>query len=288
MAEREYWPPEAGTAAAFPELRDNGSAPGPDSLAAAEFAKLTRSLLDAGNTAEVLDEIVRTAHAVVPGADLVSVTLRSSDGRFHTPVETAPVAVELDQAQYRTGEGPCVDASRMPGPGHIRSKDLAHEPAWPSFGPIAARRGYIGVLSTALLRRSARPSGALNIYSRRPDALDARAKDIALLLATHASLALSGSEAMTLAELEAAHLRTAIESRDVIGQAKGILMQRRGISADEAFDLLRQTSQRLNVKIAELARTLAGRHQELEPASRANRRIPGPGLPATRPGKQNP
>jgi hypothetical protein len=176
----------------------------------------------------------------------------------------------------------------MPGPGHIRSKDLAHEPEWPSFGPIAARRGYIGVLSTALLRRSARPSGALNIYSRRPDALDARAKDIALLLATHASLALSGSEAMTLAELEAAHLRTAIESRDVIGQAKGILMQRRGISADEAFDLLRQTSQRLNVKLVELARTLAGRRQELEPPSRAKRRIPGPGLPATRPGKQSP
>jgi hypothetical protein len=277
MAEREYWPHDAGTADGVlsPRFGDGGSARGPEPLAA-EFAQLTRSLLDAENSAEVLDQIVRTAHAVVPGADLVSVTLRSADGRFHTPVDTGPVAVELDQAQYRTGEGPCVDASRMPGPGHIRSTDLAHEPAWPSFGPIAARRGYIGVLSTALMRRSARPSGALNIYSRRPDALDAHAKDVSLLLATHASLAVSGTEAVTLAELEATHLRAAIESRDVIGQAKGILMQRRGITADEAFDLLRQTSQRLNVKLAELARTVAGRPGESP--SRARRRTPGSGV----------
>jgi AmiR/NasT family two-component response regulator len=62
----------------------------------------------------------------------------------------------------------------------------------------------------------------------------------------------------------AENLRRAIDSRDVIGQAKGILMQRRGIGADEAFVLLRRTSQQLNVKLAELARTLATRHTELD------------------------
>ncbi|MDT7798847.1 MAG: hypothetical protein QOI78_2280, partial [Actinomycetota bacterium] len=65
-------------------------------------------------------------------------------------------------------------------------------------------------------------------------------------------------------ELEATHLRKAVESRDVIGQAKGILMQRRGITADEAFDVLRRASQELNVKLADLARTLADRHTELD------------------------
>jgi hypothetical protein len=77
-------------------------------------------------------------------------------------------------------------------------------------------------------------------------------------------LALAGVTARTRAELEAENLRRAIDSRDVIGQAKGILMQRRGIGADEAFDLPRRTSQQLNAKLAELAHTLATRHAEID------------------------
>jgi AmiR/NasT family two-component response regulator len=107
-------------------------------------------------------------------------------------------------------------------------------------------------------------SGALNIYSRELDGLSNADGDIALLLATHASLALAHTQALTNAELQTAHLRKAIDSRDVIGQAKGILMQRRGITAPEAFDVLRQASQELNVKLAELASTLATRHADLD------------------------
>jgi hypothetical protein len=233
---------------------------------AEQFAALTARLLDATTVAEVLEQVVVTAQRVVPGADLVSVTLRSPEGRFFTPVETDRVATELDQAQYDTGEGPCVDASRENGPGHVRSDDLAAEPAWPRFGPRAAERGFTAVLSTALqpFDRPARQGGALNIYARRTAVLDDQARDTALVLATHASLALAGVAAVTEAELQAQHLRRAIDSRDVIGQAKGILMQRRGIGADEAFDVLRRTSQQLNVKLAELAHTLATRHAELD------------------------
>lgn len=233
---------------------------------AKQFAELTARLLSASTVGEVLDQVVVAAHGIVPGGDLVSVTLRSPDGRFSTPVETDPVASELDQVQYETGEGPCLEASRADGPGHIRSDDLRSEPAWPRFGPRAAEHGFAAVLSTTLLHSSRpdSPGGALNIYSRRGDVLDERAQNAALLLATHASLALSGVTARTQAELEAENLRQAIDSRDVIGQAKGILMQRRGLDADEAFDLLRRTSQQLNVKLAELARTLATRHTELD------------------------
>lgn len=147
----------------------------------------------------------------------------------------------------------------------MRSDDLAAEPAWPTFGPAAVEHGYIAVLSTALLpdARPPRLSGALNIYARRSGVLHQDAQDTALLLATHASLALAGTQAVELAELRQAHLRQAIESRDVIGQAKGILMQRRGISADEVFDLLRRASNDLNIKLAGLAATLATHHIEL-------------------------
>jgi GAF domain-containing protein len=232
-----------------------------------QFAELTRALLDASPTVGgVLRLVVGAAVDLIPGADLVSVTLRDPDGRFHTPVETDPVAVRLDELQYTSGEGPCVESARPDGPAIGWSRDLGRDPRWPVFGPGAAAHGYHSVLATALVPgvRLPRLSGALNLYSRRPGAFDSAAVDAALLLATHASLALAHTEAVALADLEAAHLRRAVDSRDVIGQAKGILMHRRGISAEEAFDVLRRASQDLNVKLADLAGTLATRHTELD------------------------
>jgi hypothetical protein len=244
----------------------DGSGPVASSPLSEQFVELTRLLLSASTPAQVLQQITDAAYRVVPGADLVSVTLRASDGTFHTPVATEKVAVELDAVQYRAGTGPCVDAAASESPGHVRSDDLAHETRWPDFSQAAVRHGFTAILSTVLLPEATPPRlpGALNIYSRRPGALGPVAQDTALLLATHGSLALAGTNAVSRAELESRHLRRAIESRDVIGQAKGILMQRRGLTADEAFDLLRRTSQELNVKLAELASTLAARHIELD------------------------
>ncbi|MDI5975440.1 GAF and ANTAR domain-containing protein [Amycolatopsis magusensis] len=228
---------------------------------AGEFAHLTLLLINARTTAGVLQRVVDAAYRLVPGTELASITLRSPDGRFHTPVETEPVALELDQVQYDTGEGPCVSAAQPDGPAYVRSEDLGADPAWPRFGPAAARHGYHSVLSTAVLpdARPPRLSGALNLYSTRPGGFSEDAQDVALLLSTHASLALARTETFTRAELQAAQLRQAIDSRDVIGQAKGILMQRRGLTADEAFALLRRTSQRLNVKLTEVAEALTAR-----------------------------
>jgi AmiR/NasT family two-component response regulator len=107
-------------------------------------------------------------------------------------------------------------------------------------------------------------TGALNVFASEPGRLGGELdRDRALLLATHASLAVSATEAVRLAELRETQLRNAIDSRDIIGQAKGILMHRRGIDADEAFDLLRRTSQDLNIKLGELARTITERHADL-------------------------
>lgn len=234
---------------------------------AQRFAELTKRLVQAETVADVLTQVVHTALGVLPGAHLVSMTLRSDDGQLHTPVETDPMATKLDELQYGYSEGPCFDAARNPGLGYVHSPDLKSEPAWPRFGPDAADRGYFSVLSTAVLPNVTPPrlSGALNVYSAATGKLgDEATRDQALLLATHASLALASTEAIRLAELREAQLRRALETRDLIGQAKGILMQRRGLSADEAFDLLRHTSQNLNVKLTELAHTLATRHTELD------------------------
>jgi GAF domain-containing protein len=261
MSEEQDWEYDRD---AFVEAVD--SVPALESPLVQQFTTLTRALLDTTTVAGVLERVMVAALEVMPGADVVSVTLRGSDGAFHTPVESDPLALELDQVQYDTGEGPCVEAARNPGPALAQSDDLAVDSQWPVFGPAAAARGMGSLLSTALLPDARPPqlSGALNVYSRKPYGFADADRHTALLLATHASLALAATRALTAAELQATHLRRAVDSRDVIGQAKGILMHRRGIGAEEAFDILRKTSQSLNVKLVDLAVTLATRHAELD------------------------
>lgn len=235
---------------------------------AREFGLLTRSLLAATTVAEVLDQIVAAARTVIPAVDLASVTMRSDDGTFHTPVATDPVAAVLDQQQYRAGRGPCVDAARPDGPALAAADDLSTDRRWPEFADASVRAGLHSLLATTLIPDAEPPRlpGALNLYARGRGAFVPADRDRALLLATHASLALSTTAAVSAADLERSQLRAAIASRDLIGQAKGILMGRRGLSADEAFDVLRRTSQDLNIKLVELAATVTKNHHAVDPA----------------------
>jgi ANTAR domain/GAF domain len=221
---------------------------------------LTSALLHAQTVDDVLEQVVAATATVAAGADLVSVTLRSPDGTFHTPVATRSVAQILDQLQFELGEGPCVTAAENPGPAAAACRDLGGDDTpWPRFAGAAHKLGVRAVLSLSLVPAPIAPrlSGALNLYSLAAGGLDDIDKDVVLLLATHASLALATTAAVTTAMLRDAQLHRAIDSRDVIGQAKGILMGRRGISADEAFTVLRNASQRLNVKLAQIAEIVA-------------------------------
>ncbi len=232
---------------------------------AVEFVELARRLLEAGSVHEVLEQVVAATRAVLPDADLVSVTVRAPDGRFHTPVHTDRLALELDELQYRLDEGPCVEATRTAGPGITASPDLAAGREFPTWGPPAAAAGAHSVLAVGLFPGGAEAPrlGALNLYSNRVGGLDTTDRDIALVLAAHASTALAATQACDAAALQAAQLRQALQSRDVIGQAKGILMERRGIDADAAFDVLRSASQTLNLKLAQVAEIIATRRAEL-------------------------
>ncbi|NDU73472.1 ANTAR domain-containing protein [Actinomadura sp. DSM 109109] len=238
----------------------SGSGRSPDS--AGHMVELTRSLLEAETVDGVLRRILLAARVLIPGADMASITLRERNGELRTPFRSDPSAVELDRLQYRLGEGPCVDAADPAGAAFAHSGDLAAEPAWPEFGPAASARGYASVLATALLlpTESKEAVGALNVYSRAPGALDGAARDTALLLATHASLAMAtvrtaadGAREMADAENQMVNLRRALDTRTVIGQATGILMARRGLDAAKAFELLSRTSQDLNVRLGSVA-----------------------------------
>jgi GAF domain-containing protein len=232
---------------------------------AEELAALASLLLAAGSVAAVVDRVAEAARLLVPGADAASVSLRAEDGTICTPARTEELAEELDELQNRLGEGPCEIASRPDGPGYVFSADVATDARWPRFGPAAARLGVGSVLAVTLPAGSGpeRQAGALNVFSRAPESLAEGSADTMVLLAAHAALALARVEAVSRAELREEHLRKALASRDVIGQAKGILMERRGLSAQAAFEVLRRVSQQLNVRVAELAETLAARRGDL-------------------------
>ncbi|PKV96911.1 GAF domain-containing protein [Amycolatopsis echigonensis] len=228
-----------------------------------QFRSLTEMLLAAPTVGDVLQVIVDGTASLVPAAELVSITLRGPDGDFHTAAYTDEKAAELDQLQYKLGEGPCHDAALPDRPEFLEAPDLREDEQWPRWSPAVAELGWRSVLATALVDVS-RFSGALNLYSRAPGGLADADRDVVQLLASHATLAVAETDAVTRSELNQAQLRQALDSRDVIGQAKGIIMARRGLDADEAFDLLRRTSQQLNVKLVHLAGTLASRHVELD------------------------
>lgn len=231
---------------------------------ASDFEEMARSLFKADTLAGVLGHIVDATCAVVPGADLVSVTLTTREGHHITPAQTDQLACNLDQLQYSLGEGPSLDATHASGTGHASSNELGAGREWPNFGPAAADKGVHSVLSTGLFPNESPPRlGALNCYSLEVHGLDAADQNIAVLLAAHAATAVSSVQARTDAELETSHLRRALESRDVIGQAKGILMQRRNITAERAFDILRKASQDLNIKLTSLARSLTSNRDKL-------------------------
>ncbi|MET9230075.1 ANTAR domain-containing protein [Lentzea sp. NPDC003310] len=224
-----------------------------------QFEALTGSLLDAATTEAALDHVVRTAREVIPGADLVSVTLRGSAGHLVTAASTSGAAVELDQVQEVTGRGPGLDVVAPDESGQVICDDLAADERWPEFSAAAVAQGRRALVCTGLHDAT----GALTVYSSRPDGLTSADARMAVLLATHGSLALAHARLAEKADQRQGELRRAIESRDIIGQAKGILMHRQGISADEAFYLLRTTSQELNTKLVEIARTVAARRREL-------------------------
>lgn len=210
--------------------------------------------------------MVNATRAAIPAAAAVSVTLRAPDGEVYTPVQTDEVAADLDKVQYRTGRGPCVDAADPRGPAYAASHDLTTEKRWPEFSAAPAAAGYRGVHSTEVLPGAGpdRPTGALNIYFHDNHTLHDIDRHTALLLASHAALAMAHARSTELAKLDEIGLRHAIDTRDVIGQAKGILMHRQRISEDAAFTLLRHTSQNINVKLVELARNLVDHHSELD------------------------
>lgn len=217
-----------------------------------ELAQLSGAVLAAEDVRTALDRVAETAHRVSEGCDGVSVTMREH-GLPTASAASNAWARTLDVLQTEEQEGPCLDCMRD---GSVqRTPDLMTDGRFPNYGPRAAACGAHSALSVPLTG-DGRTIGALNLYSREPNAFGTEHVALAVLVAAHATLAVQAANAFFSHRDLAGQLQDAMSSRAVIEQAKGVLMGQRRCSADAAFTLLVELSQRSNRKLREVAAAL--------------------------------
>lgn len=200
------------------------------------------------DTESVLDRIVVHAVETVPGADAGGITM-TEDAKIESNHSTASAIGELDQLQTDINEGPCIEAAKNPPASRVVvAEDLAGADAerWPRFAKAAVDAGYRSMCSTQLSTDHVGFRAALNLYSATPAAFTTEAQLVAALFGAQAAVLLYGSEI-------AAQLTRAIDSRDVIGKAKGILIERYGVDDSQAFQMLVKSSQETNLKLVKVA-----------------------------------
>lgn len=219
---------------------------------ARDLANVARSLVEPQTVQEVLDQIVRLSVELIDGCSDAGILLVAGDDVL-IPATTSEAVRRVDTLQAQTRDGPCIDAIRDEEVFH--SSDFTADGRWPNFAAAAAEAGLRSILAFRLFVE-AESLGALNLYARRRDAFtpDDRLKGAVIAAQAAATLAQTAASSQMVTEAEG--LREALRSRDVIGQAKGILMEREKITGDEAFARLRRSSQHLNVKLREVARRL--------------------------------
>lgn len=234
------------------ETNDNGvlSRPAPTTsmspVAAlpAQMADVARRLRsESKDTETILRAISASAVESIPGAEYASITLVTGKAAVESPVLIGDLARESDRLQAELREGPCIRSALHSDTVWIR--DMTDEPRWPAFSAAAAELGIRSMLCFTLYVEGDN-FGALNLHSTRVDAFDDDSRSIGALFAAHAAIAFSSVR-------EKEQIRAALTNRDIIGQAKGMLMERYTLNSDEAFRLLARLSQDSNTKLADVA-----------------------------------
>jgi len=175
------------------------------------------------------------------------------DGRKYTAAYTDDVVERADALQYELDEGPCISAWRENA--IVRVDDVGVEERWPRWAPAAGTMGLRSVLSAPLRVRN-EALGAIKVYSSEAAAYDAADEPILQLLSDQAAIVLANVQGYLEAQQLTEQLKEALTSRDTIGQAKGILMEREKIDDEAAFAMLRQASQTKNIKLRDIAQAI--------------------------------
>ena len=211
---------------------------------ATRMAELAREVAVPLHLPDVLAGVSKTVIEVIPGADIAGFLLISAGGKYETHAPTSDLMYEVDRLQIKTGEGPCVEAALDEL--IVRTDDFQTEQRWPNYSAEVLKLGLRSALSFKLYTTQ-RNAGALNIFGYQPNAFDSDAEGVGFVLAAHAAAAI-------LASRHGEQLQSALSSRDLIGQAKGIIMERFNVDAVRAFEMMRELSQTENIKLVDVAR----------------------------------
>lgn len=223
------------------------SSASPPSDLAESLSALAHALQQENSPQETLDAIVHAAVDTVPGAEHAGITMVRDRQELYTVAYTSDLVHEIDRRQYTVREGPCLQA--LWEQDHVRMDDQEAEQRWPRFTHEIRDLG-ISSMCCFRLFTDRDTMGALNLYAAEPRGFGAEAEDVGQLFASHASVALA--DAQQIEQLE-----QALSTRDIIGQAKGILMERYRVSPDIAFSLLVRASQQNHLKLREVAAQVA-------------------------------
>lgn len=210
---------------------------------AQRMAELARASAAPRSVDRVLSDVTAAAMELIPGADTAGVLLIGKGGKWDSVANTSDVPHQLDELQMLFNEGPCVEAALDEL--IVRTDDFRSEDRWPQYSPAVVEIGVLSGLSLKLYT-SDRTAGALNLFSFKVHAFDAADETTGVVLAAHAAAAI-------LASRQGEQLESALSTRDRIGQAKGIIMERFGIDDLQAFEMLRKLSQDSNTRLIDVA-----------------------------------
>jgi hypothetical protein len=228
-----------------PSVCDTGTSGGNDRLAVrlGDFARTAQQQRDPHET---LVEIVRAAVELVPGCDEGSISVVRGRRRVTSEAASGDLPRVLDALQEALGEGPSLDSAYE----HltVRVPDMAAGARWPRFSAAAVAAGAHAMLSIQLFV-AGDDLGALNLVSRRAGAFDDESEHVGLVFAAHAGVAYAAAH-------QHAALSLTVQTRQVIGQAQGILMERHRLAPEQAFSMLVRISQHRNEKLRDVAQRL--------------------------------
>lgn len=213
---------------------------------------LTELLAAEEPIAETLRRVAELASKTIENCDAAGVTLVDK-GKGRTAAATNDFTLKIDEAQYANEEGPCLAAFRNQEV--VIVDDIETDGRWPAFAAAAARDGLASSLSLPVTVRDS-GEGSLNIYSRAKGAFGQESAAVGKLFASQASVALLNAQIYAASLKLSEQLREAIKSREVIGKAKGMLIAKKGVSDDEAFEILKRVSQNENVKVRDIAQRI--------------------------------
>lgn len=217
--------------------------------------QLAKEIYADGEPQAIYDSIVRHSVDLIDGCDHASLMLKAS-GRYMTIAATDEVALLIDTLERQVGKGPCVDA--IEDEGIQCDPDISKHSTWPGLAKIVREQTDVhGMMGIRLLVDN-RKIGALNLFSDDTDVFTEDSIDQAAIIASFASMAMMTLSARNQAET----MERGLDSNRQIGKAIGLLMAAHKFSEDEAFDLLKRTSQNLNMKLAQVARKVVEGQQD--------------------------